>query len=247
MHIDVLLGEAPVAPADVADRVVAVIDVLRAATTAAIALANGARMLIPFESVDEAAQRAKTMDQNSVRLGGERRMVRIPGFDFGNSPLEYSRAVVAGHTIVFTTTNGTTALLSAHGARTCLFAGFVNAQASVNAMCAAAGATADITIICAGTDRHVALEDAVCAGRLVRGVVASYPDATLGDGARLVVMIERPYHDDVAALRLDATHARALVAAGFGDDVSCCFAVDSVPMAIRFHDRQLQALPITAP
>ncbi|MBL0172620.1 MAG: 2-phosphosulfolactate phosphatase [Gemmatimonadaceae bacterium] len=242
MKIDVLLGEAPVAPADVADRVVVVIDVLRAATTAATALANGARMLIPFESVEEAAQRAKTMDQESVRLGGERRMVRVPGFDFGNSPLEYTADVVAGRTIVFTTTNGTLALTSTHGARVCFFAGFVNAQASVTAMCRASGGTVDMTIVCAGTDRHLALEDAVCAGRLVRGVLDAFPETECGDAARLVDAIAQSYHEDMAALIADSSHARALTTAGFDADVACCFAIDSVPVAVRYHDRQLQSL-----
>ena len=246
MRIDVRLGEASVVLADVADRVVVVIDVLRAATTAAIAIGNGARMLIPFESVDEAAQRGKTMDQDSIRLGGERRMVRIPGFDFGNSPLEYTRALVLGRTIIFTTSNGTSALLATHGASLCLFAAFVNAQATVDTLCAAAGGTENITMICAGTDRHVALEDVVCAGRLVRGVLAAFPDATLGDGARIATMIEQPYQIDLARLPHDATHARALTAAGFSDDVACCFQVDVVPLAIRFHDRQLQAFSHTS-
>lgn len=242
MRVDVLLGEAPVAPADVADRVVVVIDVLRAATTAAWALANGARMLIPFESVEEAAQRAKTMDQESVRLGGERRMVRVDGFDFGNSPAEYTPAMVSGRTIVFTTSNGTTALTAAHGARVCLFAAFVNAQASIDAACKASDGVTDIVIVCAGTDRHLALEDAVCAGRLVRGVRAAFPDVECGDAARFVEMIERPYHEDLTALALDASHARALAAAGFAADVTRCFAIDSIPLAVRYQDRQLLVL-----
>ena len=244
MKVDVLLGEALVAPADVADRVVVVIDVLRAATTAARALANGARMLIPFESVEEAAMVAKTMDQDSVRLGGERRMVRIPGFDFGNSPLEYLPALVSGRTIVFTTSNGTTALLATHGARTCLFAGFVNAQASIDAVCASSAGATDVAIVCAGTDRHVALEDAVCAGRLVRGVRVAFPDAEFGDAARLAEMIEQPYQKDISALTRDAAHARALITAGFDADVTCCFAIDAVPLAIRYHDRQLKAFSV---
>jgi 2-phosphosulfolactate phosphatase len=242
VKLDVLLGEAPVAPADVADRVVVVIDVLRAATTAAMALSNGARALIPYESVEEAAQRARTMDQDTVRLGGERRMVRIPGFEFGNSPLEYTHELVVGRTIVFTTTNGTLALAGTHGAHHCFFASFVNAQATIDAVCAASDGALDITIVCSGTERHLALEDAVCAGRLVRGVRERFPDAVCGDGARLAEMIERPYQADPAALAQDATHARTLIAAGFADDVTACLAVDTLPVAVRYHERQLRAI-----
>lgn len=242
MKLDVLLGEAPVAPADVADRVVVVIDVLRAATTAAMALVNGARALIPYESVEEAAQRARTMDQDTVRLGGERRMVRIPGFDFGNSPLEYTRELVADRTIVFTTTNGTLALAGTHGAHACFFASFVNAQATIDAVCEMSSGAFDVTIVCAGTERHLALEDAVCAGRLVRGIRTAFPDAVIGDGAHLAEMIERPYQENPAALAQDATHARSLSAAGFADDVATCLTADSLPVAVQYHERQLRAL-----
>jgi len=243
VKVDVLLGEDGEARYRACSAVVVVIDVLRAATTAACALANGARALIPFETVEEAAQRARTMDQESVRLGGERRMVRIPGFDFGNSPREYTATLVGGRTVIFTTTNGTLALTSTHGARSCFFTGFVNAQATIDAVCAAAAGTTDVTIVCAGTERHIALEDAVCAGRLVRGIRTAFPNAQLGDGARLAEMIERPYQESAAALASDATHARSLITAGFEDDVIACLAVDSVPVAIRYSDRQLRALP----
>ncbi len=249
MKLDVLLGEAPVAPADVADRVVVVIDVLRAATTAATALMNGARALVPYESVEEAATRARSMDQDTVKLGGERRMERIPGFDFGNSPLEYSRELVEDRTIVFTTSNGTRALSATHASADCFFAGFINASATVDAVSEsvntakqAAMAETDVTIICSGTDRKLALEDLVCAGRLVRGIRSRFPEADLGDAALLAELTEARYRDTPSALADDAVHARALESAGFTHDVAYCLAIDTVPVAVRYHERQLRAV-----
>ncbi len=239
MKLDVLLGEAAVVPADVADRIVVVIDVLRAATTVAQALTHGARAVIPFESVDDAAQCAKSMDQDAVRLGGERRMMRIPGFDFGNSPMEYMPDAVRGRTIVYTTTNGTRALTATHGARAVLFAGFVNTQATVDAVCALAEDVADIAVVCAGTDRRLALEDVVCAGRLVRGIRAAFPDIVCTDGAHVAETVERPYQTDLRALRQDATHARTLDAAGFVADVTHCLTSNALTMAVRYQDRAL--------
>ncbi len=241
MRVDVLLGAATVSPADVADRVVVVIDVLRASTTAAIALANGARALVPCESVEEAGQRAKAMNQDAVRLGGERRMMRIPGFDFGNSPLEYTPAQVSGMTVVFTTTNGTRALAGSQTARACYFAGFVNAQSTITAVKRASMGVVDVTIVCAGTEGRVALEDVTCAGRIARLLLASEPHATCSDSARIATLCERPYQDDVMSLARDATHAQSLVSAGFADDVACCLAVDSVPLAVEYRDGQLRA------
>ena len=52
-------------------------------------------------------------DLDKVLLGGEREGVKIEGFDLGNSPREYVEDVVSGKTVIFTTTNGTAALLHA--------------------------------------------------------------------------------------------------------------------------------------
>ena len=247
MRIDVLLGEAPVASADVADRVVVVIDVLRAATTVATALANGAGAVIPFESVEETAGRARAYARGEVKLGGERRMLRITGFDLGNSPLEYTAAAVAGQTILYTTTNGTAALTATHGARACFFGAFVNVSATARAIRAARGADADVTIVCAGHERHLALEDVVCAGRLVRALAEGRDDVVRGDGARVAELVERPFVGGIASVAHEAAHARTLISAGFEPDVQACLTLDHFERAVRYHDRQLQLDAMIAP
>ncbi len=236
-----LLGEATILPADVVGRVVVVIDVLRAASTVATALTNGARAVYPFASVEETARRGGEMGRDAVRLAGERRMLRIDGFDFGNSPLEFSRDAVAGHTILCTTSNGTAALVATHGARSCFFTGFVNAGRTVDALVRGAADGHDITIICAGTDRHAALEDLVCAGRLVRQLVEQTADGiSLSDGARIAMTVEAPYRESIAALQTDASHAVTLGAAGFRADVEYCLGVDTVPVLVTYKSNRLE-------
>lgn len=247
MRIDVLLGEAQVTPADVADRVVVVIDVLRAATTVAAALDAGARAVIPFETVDETASRAKAYARGEVQLAGERRMVKIDGFDLGNSPAEYTPASVEGRTILYTTTNGTMALAASHGARACYFAAFVNVSATVSAVRLAIARGGDVTIICAGHEKRAALEDVVCAGRLVRGIIAGLEGVTRGDGARVAEMAERPFQGGVASVALEAGHAKSLAAAGFERDVELCLTLDRYDRPVRYHDRQLQHEPAIRP
>ena len=70
MRVDVFFGGQMIAPPDVAGRVVVVIDVLRASTAIATALANGARAVIPFETSEEAVTRAKAFERSEVRLAG---------------------------------------------------------------------------------------------------------------------------------------------------------------------------------
>jgi len=84
VRIDVSFGVQQLTPQDVQGRVVAVIDVLRASTTIAVALSNGARAIIPMESSDEVVTRSKQFERGAVRLAGERRMLKMDGFDLGN-------------------------------------------------------------------------------------------------------------------------------------------------------------------
>jgi 2-phosphosulfolactate phosphatase len=72
MRLDVYFGPAELSPGELNGRVVAVIDVLRASTTIAAALYNGARSVIPFESSDEVIARSKSFDRSEVLLAGER-------------------------------------------------------------------------------------------------------------------------------------------------------------------------------
>src|SRR5690242_5734390 len=100
-------------PADLRGGVAVVIDVLRATSTIVQALAAGATSVVPCGEIDEARAIAAKAAPGSVLLGGERKGVTIPGFDLGNSPGDYTSDVVTGKKLIFTTTNGTRALLRA--------------------------------------------------------------------------------------------------------------------------------------
>jgi len=242
VRLDVFFGGQQLTPADVQGRVVLVIDVLRASTTVAVALANGAKAVIPFESSDEVIDRAKQFEREDVLLAGERRMRAIPGFDLGNSPREYTAKTVEGKTVLLTTTNGTVALAGIQGARDVVVASYVNYSA-VSAMIrlAARGAT-DVTIVCAGRDRQFALEDAACAGRFTRAVTSQLASARLNDAAQACALIDKRYGDRLDRLFEDSEHGRALAEAGFAEDLVVCANVDAHPVIPIYHDRQITKL-----
>ena len=149
-----------------------VIDVLRASTTIVTALAHGAAGVRPVLTVEAARALAAgfaSLSGSSVLLGGERGGLRIDGFDLGNSPLEYSRARVAGRRIVITTTNGTAALDACTAASEVLIGAIVN-RAAVAARAwdlARSRGNADIHLVCAGTDGEVTEEDLLTAGAIL--------------------------------------------------------------------------------
>jgi 2-phosphosulfolactate phosphatase len=242
VRIDVLFGVQQLTPQDVQGRVVAMIDVLRASTTIAVALENGARAVIPFESSEEAVSRSKQLERGAFRLAGERRMLKMDGFDLGNSPIEHTREAVEGKTVLLTTTNGTRALLALQGARDVVVASYVNLTAVGAMLRTALRGGADITIVCAGQDRQFALEDAACAGRFVHHVSKRLTGVDVNDAALASSLIDKKYGDNLMRLFETAAHGRALAAAGFVEDLSVCAAVDSYPVVPIYQDRQITKL-----
>jgi 2-phosphosulfolactate phosphatase len=242
VRVDVVFGGAGLTASETSGRVVAVIDVLRASTSIAAALANGARAVIPLESPDDVVTRAKALERSDVRLAGERRMLPIPGFDLGNSPLEFTRAAVEGKTVLMTTTNGTAAITAVQGARDVVIASYVNYTAVLTMLRTALRGGTDIAIVCAGRERQFALEDAGCAGRYVSNVVKRLSGIELNDAAQACAMIDKKYGDQVVKLFEASEHGRSLRDAGFGGDLAACAAVDSYPVIPLYQDRQITKL-----
>jgi 2-phosphosulfolactate phosphatase len=147
-------------PDELAGTTVVVIDVLRATTVIPHALAAGAHEVIPCLEVADAMQAAAKLPQGRAVLGGERGGLKIEGFDLGNSPDEFTPKSVGGKTLVFTTTNGTRAMMHCRQARRVLLGSFVNGSAIVDAL----AAEDDVRLLCAGTRGEVTREDVLFAG-----------------------------------------------------------------------------------
>jgi 2-phosphosulfolactate phosphatase len=160
-NISVHLLPDLVEPSQLAGKTAVVIDVLRATTTVVTALASGAREVLPCLEVADA--RAKAEGVENPLLGGERGGLRIEGFQLGNSPSEYNERTVKGRTVIFTTTNGTRAMMRCKLAKRVLIAAFVN----LSAVCRELAGEREIEIVCAGTDGHVTREDTLLAGAIV--------------------------------------------------------------------------------
>src|SRR5690349_14905312 len=113
---------------DVSNTIVVVIDVLRATSTIATALFNGAREIIPVDSVERCIQLGKELE---CITAGERDGQVAPGLQYGNSSFEYPREFISGKTLVLTTTNGTKLLhmALAKGATEIITGSFLNLSA----------------------------------------------------------------------------------------------------------------------
>jgi 2-phosphosulfolactate phosphatase len=215
-----------------------VIDVLRATSVIAQAIASGARMIYPAGSTEEAVRLGQNLDRSELILCGERGGLRIEGFDLGNSPLEFTPDAVDDRILVMATTNGTPALVAASTARRTLAASFLN-------LGAVADAVADeeaVTMICAGREKRFALEDAVCAGMLVdRLLKGRTKEMELNDGALASVGLAKRFGPDLDAMMRDTEAGRQLIDIGHDYDVVYCAGVDQLDVVPRLEDRRITA------
>lgn len=223
--MDLALTPAALPAATLAGATALVIDVLRASTTMVTALAHGCRAVLPVAEVEEARRRAREVP--GALLAGERGGDPPAGFDLGNSPLEFTSERVGGRTIVFTTSNGTRALLATRPATAVAVAGFVNLAAAAGW---AVGQGRDVVVVCAGELGARSVEDETCAGLLVDQVLSRQREAVATPGAAEAAGAARAYAKDLARLARDAPHARHLAAHGRGPDVAACLTLDAFTM-----------------
>jgi len=202
VHVAFTPNEA--APAEVG----IVVDVLRATSTIAQALSTGYERVLCCAEIDDArALRAELPDS---LLGGERKAVRVEGFDVGASPREFLEA--RAQTLILSTTNGTRAILET--ARRCervLLGSLLNLSAV-----AQAADSDDVTIVCAGFQGGFALDDAYCAGRIVQLL-----DAERTHAAVAADLLARAF-----PLALDGLNARTYGPPGLEEDIAYCAQVD---------------------
>lgn len=180
-EVQVYLLPQLVPPGRLAGGITVVIDILRASTTIVHALAAGCTSVRPCGEIEEAQALAGSMRVGRALLAGERGGQKLPGFDLGNSPSEFTPRLCKGCTLVLTTSNGTRALLRAAEAARCLVAAFVNYSAICEQL---RQDVRPVHILCAGTEGEVSLEDTLLAGALV-DFLAQVCEVQLNDAGRL--------------------------------------------------------------
>src|SRR5437660_184682 len=213
MHVHVAFTPAEAAPAPVG----IVVDVLRATSTIAQALASGYRRVLCCAEIEDAlALRAQIPD--SV-VGGERKAVQVEGFDVGASPREFLEP--RAETLILSTTNGTRAILETAERCERVFLGSLLNLAAV----ARTSRAQDVVVVCAGFQGAFALDDAYCAGRIVQ----------LLDGERSDAAIAAELVADAFPTPLEALNARTYGPPGLEEDIVFCAresVLDVVPQLV---------------
>lgn len=214
-------------------KIVVVVDVLRASSTIVQACENGVDRIIPLASVEDATKLVSTLDRKKTLLGGEREGMQIDGFDLGNSPLEYASKTVKGKTLIFSTSNGTVAITRSASAKEIVLGCFLNLSAVVTHVISSRAKK--VAVLCAGDLGRLSLEDFVCGGYLVDGIVSGTRATTaLNDGAVAARTLANAL-DDVGEVVRNSSHGRRLAELGFGSDLEFCSRIDkygAVPIVV---------------
>jgi 2-phosphosulfolactate phosphatase len=163
IDVRVVLAPSLLRPDDLEGRAVAVFDVLRATSSIASAIADGAASVWLFDTLD-ALRTGAVEGGPGVLTAGEVACVRPDDLCFGNSPAAFADPRVKGKQILMATTNGTRALHTAAAARALFTGAIVNAAATANAL---AATKLPVTLLAAGTNGNVAIEDVLGCGAVL--------------------------------------------------------------------------------
>ena len=206
---------------DLSNAVVVIIDVFRATSTIASALHNGARCVIPVDSVPKAIEISKNIDGIAA---GERDGKIADGLLHGNSPLEYGRDFIENKTLVLTTTNGTRLLHMAleRGADTIISGSFPNLSAVCNYL---VETNKNVVLGCAGWKDRFNLEDTLFAGAVISQVKKQFTIHC--DSSLMAETMYDKYKKNLPAFAPKLTHYHRLVDRfGLIEDINFCLTND---------------------
>jgi len=223
---------------DISDSIVVIIDILRATSTITTALYNGARSVIPVDSISRCVETAKQI--NGI-TAGERDGKIAEGLSHGNSPFEYPSEFIGGKTLVLTTTNGTRLLQMAldQKAKEIIIGSFNNLSAVCNHVIEK---KQNIILACAAWKDRVNMEDTLFAGAVISRVKQHFHINC--DSSHIAETIYKNGANDLFGLlqRNDASHYHRLMNFGLEKDIRYCLSIDTANILPVYQEGHLVVL-----
>lgn len=221
---------------DLSNSVVVIIDVFRATSTIAAALHNGARCVIPVDSVPKAIEISKNIGGIAA---GERDGMIAEGLQHGNSPLEYTRDFIKDQTLVLTTTNGTRLLQMAldRNADTIISGSFPNLGAVCDFL---VREKKNVVLGCAGWKDRFNLEDTLFAGAVIHHIGKHFTIHC--DSSLMAETIYAKHKNKLTDFAPMLTHYHRLVERfGLIEDIKFCLTPDVADVLPLYNDGKLVA------
>jgi 2-phosphosulfolactate phosphatase len=216
-NIDVCLTPALLDIYGVENKVVVVVDILRATSCMTTAIAHGVKSIIPVSSLDECSK----LKKQGYLAAAEREGRMAEGFDLGNSPFSYMDKSLVGKTIAMTTTNGTLAITKSKKAEKIIVGSFLNLSSVINYL---EKQPHDVLILCAGWKGSVNLEDTLFAGAVIEGISKEFFSEY--DAAITAKTLYTSAKKNLSAFVANSSHARRLKNLNITKDIDFCLQSD---------------------
>ena len=225
---------------DVNKSIVVIIDVLRATSTIATALHNGAKAIIPVDSVAECIRIGKQIDAITA---GERDGQVAEGLEYGNSPFEYPETFIKGKTLVLTTTNGTKLLHMAleKGAPEIITGSFPNLSAVCTHLIKK---NKNVVLACAAWKDKVNIEDTLFAGAVINNIEDYF--SIQCDSSQIALTLYHAAGNDLYEFmqQHNASHFLRLKNFGLEKDIRYCLTPDGANVLPLYKEGKLVATAI---
>ncbi|MBD3617387.1 MAG: 2-phosphosulfolactate phosphatase [Gracilimonas sp.] len=232
-YIDVFFSVQAFQEEELRGKSAVIIDVLRASSSIATAIRNGAKKIIPVADMSDAMKIATTMDQKDYLLCGEKNGNKIEGYHLGNSPAEYTPDTVKDKTLIFNTTNGTKAIKKASLANKVYIGSFLNQQSILDIL---QEHDDEIVLICSGWQGRLSIEDTLFAGALLYAISGGNLPDSAKDGAKVAFGLFEKYGHDLEGAISKSDHAKRLAELVPNDDISFCCKVNEFDVLPGMRD-----------
>ncbi|MEQ9426047.1 MAG: 2-phosphosulfolactate phosphatase [Cyclobacteriaceae bacterium] len=214
-------------------KTVVVVDILRATSVMVTALAEGVESITPVASTDE----CKILQEQGYLAAAERSGDLVPGFDLGNSPLNFVNNDYSGRKLAMTTTNGTLAITRSIKASEVLIGAFLNISALTNYL---KNSQRDLLILCAGWKGKVSYEDTLFAGALASNLLEDYH--TDCDSAQIAMDQYNQVSSNLLAAIQKSAHYSRLIKLDIKEDFKFCTTRDLYDIVPKLFGKELKSV-----
>lgn len=235
MKVDIIISADDIVESKIENKIVVIIDIFRATSVIVTALNNGCKEVLPFLTIEETLENAKRFNRQDYILGGERRAVKIEGFDLSNSPLEYAEDIVKNKHVLMTTTNGTRTLTKSTSAKRILIAAMINARAVAKKLIEI---NEDVMIINAGTNGNFSMDDYICSGYIINEMLNHDKGLELTDIAKTASIIYEG-NSNILSYVKEATHYSVMKSLNLDCDIEYCIKKSIINIVPEYKNNSI--------
>jgi len=210
---------------DLSNYQIVIIDILRATTTCVVALENGAKEIIPVDSIEKAL----TFESKDYILAGERDGQKIEFFSMGNSPQEFTQEKVKDKKIVLTTTNGTKAIELCGTDADILISSYRNIDATVEKLIVN---KKDVLLFCSGWKGQINIEDSLFAGELIAQLQNNSLFQIADDASHIALTLYCQHAQNIKGFLNNASHVKRFQTLHIESDLDVCLKRNTYDKAV---------------